>query len=53
MYGSGGSASGGFVRVSPASWLAGIITEDEKSLTAAGSKSAAGTSVLAASEAGP
>ena len=52
MYGSGGSAAGGFVRVSPASWLAGIITEDEKSFAAAGSKSAAGTPSLAAGDVG-
>jgi hypothetical protein len=52
MYGSGGSGSRRLVRVSPAIWLAGIITEDTKSFAAAGSKSAAGTPSLAAGEVG-
>jgi hypothetical protein len=52
MYGSGASGAAGICRVWSASWLAGIISEDTKSLAAAGSKSAAGTSVLASGEPG-
>jgi hypothetical protein len=52
MYGSGASGAGGFSRVSPASLLAGIMSEDTKSFAATGSKSDPGTPGLGSREPG-